>query len=257
MIKLEIPAWFSVLWLCKAYLTLNVKFGVSLSFKCTEGQRDFPQGREEGRGVPGQASARRHFLQYCLLTCPLCGCIRAQSSLWSAWNGLQQANVRLKLCRLSVSLTSIILTCFYSHILSPHFLFASNKIVFEAWCWKYRSPPENIITLSQQSARTSKSMGGNAELLLFFLVAHIKLFFFWMFECSLLTKQPKSPTTVYVILPGYFGFWRTLRWDYMRLRKVGFQWKQIYASLAETVLFSYCHHHIFKEKPSFYLFIYH
>lgn len=168
-----------------------------------------------------------------------------------------RTNVRLKLCRLSVSLTSIILTCFYSHILSPHFLFASNKIVFEAWCWKYRSPPENIITLSQQSARTSKSMGGNAELLLFFLVAHIKLFFFWMFECSLLTKQPKSPTTVYVILPGYFGFWRTLRWDYMRLRKVGFQWKQIYASLAETVLFSYCYHHIFKEKPSFYLFIYH
>lgn len=81
MVKLEIPAWFSVLWLCKAYLTLNVKFGVSLSFMCTEGQRDFPQGREEGRGVPGQASPQRHFLQYCLLTCPLCGCIRAQSSL--------------------------------------------------------------------------------------------------------------------------------------------------------------------------------
>lgn len=85
----------------------------------------------------------------------------------------------------AVSLTRIILTCFSSHILSPHLLFSSNKFsgVPSKYCLllKYRSPPVNMITSSLWEERLHYCS-------CFLLVAHKKLFFFWMFVCSFLTK---------------------------------------------------------------------
>lgn len=125
MVKKEIPAWSSVLWLRKARLTLNVELGVSLSFMCTEGQRDFPHSRDRKfRNKPANTEPA------CWHPLPV-GALEPGAASDQPEMVSSRINATLKLCRLSVSFTRIILTCFNSHILSPHFLFSRNKMVSE------------------------------------------------------------------------------------------------------------------------------
>lgn len=121
---------------------------MSPSSMWAEGQRDFLHSHVEGQRVSEQALPHAETF-FCSAACwhvLSVGALEPRAASDQPGMVSSRTNVMLKLCRLFVSFTRIILSHFYSNILSPQFSFSGNKMLY------------------------------------------IKLFFFWMFVCSFLTK---------------------------------------------------------------------